>query len=507
MSQVQRFCGQESWFGMKRRWVRRFFISAAVLALSPGLGGEQAPAAPDAGKVSADRYAPQAFLICQLIGDSDHGRAQVTLSETPDPIISGNHEAIVSALESLQGALGRCSHVATRQDGAARMVFQRGYSIAFSWDDPDQKTLGKPTQDAPKSGATENRRFPLLRWHHFFAPQLEGVSPQTALKRLQHEHPGSVFSFRAEEWMASTDIAEDSRESTASAAATPSLQVSESTETVFELGPQDQHLRIASVFKLTVFSELVQRIRSRTLWWADRPAETNGRSIEQTAREMIVHSDNAATDQLVALLGLHSLTPSLMLFRLKYSLPEFYRTIYPAAPAALKRHIEHFANEEERRSQALCRRGQCNTPHIQSSLDWTATPREVCATLRAIDAHADDVANAILSENEPFLEPSRKLPFSFVGFKGGRDVGVLSAAYLLREDSAPSDSRSSTQRVDSDRQSGNTRGISINAPQKRVCVVVIWNDAQEDVAYGKFSYLTNWFFDAYKTSSKPAPSR
>lgn len=483
---------------MKRAASARY-QAALVWRLSTCLIGSLVIATLKAEAAPTDLFAPQAFLICQLIGDSDHARAQVLLSEKTDPIITGNHKAIVSALESLQGGLGRCSHVSPNHNGVARMVFQRGYSIAFSWDSPGQQGASKPAKNDMKNGIIKKQTVPLLRWHHFFAPHLEGLPPQDALKRLQHEHPSSLFSFRAEEWNDNPNMTQTSQEVGEDDAPFRASQDLTDSNAVWELGPQDQQLHIASLFKLSVFNQLIQRIRSQTLWWADRPEETNGRSIEEAAREMIVNSDNAATDQLVALLGLRSVTPSLMLFQLKYSLPEFYRTIYPAALPILKSHIEHFASEEQQGPNAMCRRSQCNEPHVQLGLDWTRSPREVCATLREIDAHADHVANAILAENEPFLEPKRKSSFSFVGFKGGRDVGTLAAAYLVRKEYRRNHPES-TLKLGSGSQTKNADEISIKMPNRRACIVVIWNDAQEDVAYGKFSYLTNWFFDAYQTS-------
>jgi hypothetical protein len=470
-------------------WQR--FTTALVWVLMP-LAHGSAAAQTAVRPFFTDDFASQAYTICQLIGSSDHAESQVVLSEIADPVIRSNRDAIVSALESLQGSLGRCSHVSRARGGVARMVFQFGYSVAFSWE--AQEGLSgvdssvRADQVSRKGG---NVGVPQLKWHHFFAPHLEGIREERALERLRHEHPGSVFAFRAEAWLVADSAAQFAFEEGSDHA----LRPGSASRLVSVLGPQDQTMRIASVFKLSVLNELLLRIRSRNLSWADRPFESTGRSIEETAREMIVRSDNEATDQLLNFLGLSKLTRSKMLFRLKYSLPEFYRTIYPLAHAVMKKHIENFAGELEGGQSRMCALGRCNAPYLHSSLDWTATPGEVCAILREIDDRADDVALSILGEYEPFLEESRKQRFSYFGFKGGRDVGVLAAAYLLR---------GGTERLDSklgpsghhEEQVGYGLGDAGRPSERlRSCVVVVWNDSEEDVAYGKFSYLTNWFFD------------
>jgi len=228
----------------------------------------------------------------------------------------------------------------------------------------------------------------------------------------------------------------------------------------------DRRLAIGSAFKLYVLAELARQVASGEASWNERMAvradlrsmpsgamlhEAAGtrHTLRYFAERMIAESDNTATDHLIERLGRKRIeaalpalgheapelnTPFLLtreFFAFKIAVPPTRIDAYLAATLAEQRDI--LATQID--PIALDERywGDWTGPRRIESVEWFASPRELCRVLAALDTMADRPALApirdILAINRGGLPNPALWPYA--GFKGGYEAGVSNLTWLL----------------------------------------------------------------------------
>jgi beta-lactamase class A len=219
-------------------------------------------------------------------------------------------------------------------------------------------------------------------------------------------------------------------------------------------------LAIGSTFKLYVLSALVQSIARGERRWddvvplsvrsfpsgqmQDWPAGSPV-TLHTLATMMVSISDNTATDQLMQVLGREAVEVELRasghadpdaalpmmttreLFLLKLG-AEDTLTRYGSGSQAQRRGILA-GLQDATLDPALIQTVFGNGPH-HIDVEWFASAQDIAAVYRRLAA--DPVASAILAIN-PAMDRGRFGPWTFAGYKGGSEPGVLNFSWLLRD--------------------------------------------------------------------------
>lgn len=216
---------------------------------------------------------------------------------------------------------------------------------------------------------------------------------------------------------------------------------------------EKEYFAVGSVFKLYVLGAMLEErvpwSRVFRLGSADKSLPS-GRlqdwpdgsplTAHTLAAMMISESDNTASDLLISAVGRrniesrlaalgHSdparLTPFLKtseLFRLRSDTGAAVK--YLSLPAGEK--YAFLAGLETPLAAEKVKR----SPFGVDKLEWPASPSDVCALMQYFAAGGSDAALDILGLNKGLDIPPA---FSYAGYKGGSEPGVLSAAWLLRK--------------------------------------------------------------------------
>ena len=229
----------------------------------------------------------------------------------------------------------------------------------------------------------------------------------------------------------------------------------------------ERALAIGSSFKLYVLLAAAKKIDAGKLAWdtpiavredwkslpsgtlQDTPAGTK-LPLRQVAQQMIAISDNTAADHLLRTVGRSEVEQALRdsghrapdrdvpflttreLFQLKLAASAKERQRYLALP--VKRRRAFLAKLDHEPLPALASAKGWDAPREIDRLEWFASPSDLCRAMAAIrqEAHADPSAPVlqILSKN-PGVPPEPGA-FSYVGFKGGSEPGVMNLTWLLQ---------------------------------------------------------------------------
>ena len=232
------------------------------------------------------------------------------------------------------------------------------------------------------------------------------------------------------------------------------------------LGP-DERLALGSAFKLYVLATLADTIASGEMAWDDLLAieeawkslpsgqmhlEAAGTefALVEYAELMISISDNTATDHLIRHLERERVEQTLELaghmapevntpfittremFLLKGALGAGDRDDYLALdPDGRRRFLD-----EELASMSLDAVRAWPEPRNVDTIEWFASPEELCAAMVVLrglgDATDTAEVNEVLSAN-PGVDFGA-VDWPFIGFKGGSEPGVLNLTWLLRRD-------------------------------------------------------------------------
>jgi beta-lactamase class A len=219
-------------------------------------------------------------------------------------------------------------------------------------------------------------------------------------------------------------------------------------------------LAVGSDFKLFILAELVREVRAGERRWSDvvplsqrsLPSgilQTWPRGAPVTlhtlASLMISQSDNSAADTLLATLGREKVERLLPALGVKA--PERNRPFLSTREAFLLKAGDPLllprwkaADEAGRRAllATLVRTGVAGidvgrflgAPLAIEQVEWYASPADLVRTLDWIRRSGDRTALDILAIN-PGL-PAAAGEFSYVGYKGGSEAGVIAMAFLVR---------------------------------------------------------------------------
>jgi beta-lactamase class A len=228
----------------------------------------------------------------------------------------------------------------------------------------------------------------------------------------------------------------------------------------------DKSRALGSQFKLWVLATLADQVQSGMHAWTDTIAiqdqykslpsgtfqdQPNGTMLPLSAfaENMISISDNTAADHLLFFVGRDKVEAMLTttkhhdptqnqpflstreLFDFKLLVSPADRTTYENDSIADKRTVlATYDTTLDPRTAT----GSWTTPIEIDKLEWFATPGDLCNVMSALKAYGDKPATAevahALSIN-PGLADDAKL-FSYVGFKGGSEPGVLTMSWLLQ---------------------------------------------------------------------------
>lgn len=226
-------------------------------------------------------------------------------------------------------------------------------------------------------------------------------------------------------------------------------------------------LAIGSSFKLWVLAELVRQVESgkRRLeetvplkseslslpsgmlhsWPAGSPL-----TLHTLASLMISISDNTATDQLIATLGRENIEACLVetghghaaknvpflttldMFRLKGDPAGRAARRFLGLEAGGRRAF--LANELPAIARDKIQFGNSGKPSLIDEIEWFASARDLCEVMDWLRRHTERGAAAPLREVlaiNPGLGLDKRT-WSYVGFKGGSEPGVLNLTFLLR---------------------------------------------------------------------------
>jgi len=223
---------------------------------------------------------------------------------------------------------------------------------------------------------------------------------------------------------------------------------------------------IGSAFKLYILAELISEIESGARHWSDVvPIDAASRSlpsgilqswpvgtpmtIESLAILMISQSDNTAADRLLHLVGRERVEKQQRVVgntHFERNTPflttrELFALKTPADSALLRRYLSGSVSARRdvlidigRQSYAAIAPDFSTGPVAIDSVEWFASASDLARTLLWIRDHtatgAAATARDVLAVN-PGLNWSSE-SWSYVGFKGGSEPGVLDLSFLLR---------------------------------------------------------------------------
>jgi hypothetical protein len=229
----------------------------------------------------------------------------------------------------------------------------------------------------------------------------------------------------------------------------------------------DASLAMGSSFKLWILATLAQEIGAGTRAWNDQLAITDAHkslpsgvlqdqpagirlSLLAFANNMISISDNTAADHLLFFLGRPAVEAMLTttghhdptlnqpflgtreLFNLKLMVTPTEQQAYLAADIPGRRaQLETFDTTYDPRTY---QGPPWESPRTIDTLEWFATPGDLCNVMRALKVAGDQPATApvynVLAINPGIPDPTGA--FSYIGFKGGSEPGVMNLTWLLR---------------------------------------------------------------------------
>ena len=225
----------------------------------------------------------------------------------------------------------------------------------------------------------------------------------------------------------------------------------------------DGRYAIASAFKLYILAELDRAVQAGERKWSDvvtlgpksHPSgisqnwpDGSPTTLHTLATLMISISDNSATDTLIRVIGQDRLAamvraaghhrpddlrPFLMTRQasaLKMPVHADLRTRFlSAGPTERERLLAEF--DKDLTLDSLDSRLLTSKPNFIDQLEWFATPRDMVSLLAYLNSNAGPETLAILAIN-PGIGQDASRKWSYFGYKGGSEPGVLSYNFLLR---------------------------------------------------------------------------
>jgi beta-lactamase class A len=231
--------------------------------------------------------------------------------------------------------------------------------------------------------------------------------------------------------------------------------------TYFLTEKADRALAVGSAFKVFVLAELVRAVRAGERGWSDvvrlgaasLPSgilqdwpKSSPLTLHSLAALMISRSDNTATDTLLHLLGREKVEAAMgaagvadparnrpflstrEAFALKLGDPALLAEWTRGNEAARRALLRRIGSGDVAKLDPSRLGG---SPTAIESVEWFASPADLVRTLDWIRRSGDSTALDLLAIN-PGLGSALAGDFSYMGFKGGSEPGVMSLNALLR---------------------------------------------------------------------------
>ncbi|WP_168452841.1 serine hydrolase [Sphingopyxis microcysteis] len=223
----------------------------------------------------------------------------------------------------------------------------------------------------------------------------------------------------------------------------------------------DQQFAVGSTFKLYILDELAAQVAAKKRRWSDVvplshlsfssmgtanwPKDTPV-TLQSLANWMISVSDNSATDTLIHLLGREAIearmrtaghsNPSRNIpflttveaFALKGNNFEGERTAFIAGDDAAQRELIN-TNQLRLTLSNVDGVSFAGKPRYIDSLEWFASPNDVAKLMIDLRKRNSPTAMSVMAIN-PGVNPGATKDWSWLGYKGGSELGVISMSLL-----------------------------------------------------------------------------
>jgi beta-lactamase class A len=369
--------------------------------------GVSAAGADDTSALSAT-----AGKVADLISDKPTGVAELF---SRDFLAAVPEDKLVSLLQSIHGSNGAVKHIELKSHQSS---WQGAFAFTFKNSEIPVTLVIDAAEPHRVTGLWFGPPVPLLKTLEDVTNKLSAL-PGTVSFQLQRLDDGKVLA---------------------------------------SLNP-DKALAIGSAFKLYILATLdsqqvawdkVVRLEDRYKsfpggemqdWPTGAPV-----TVHTLALKMISISDNTATDHLLALAGRHNveamlpklgmknpsadvpLLATLEMFRLK-SDPELRKKYLAADAAGRDKLLGELLGTARPALQEVVQ--SLAKPNSIDTIEWFASAADLCRVMQWFDAHGSETVLGILAINPALNNRAEK--FSYIGFKGGSDTGVLNFTWLLRQ--------------------------------------------------------------------------
>jgi len=223
----------------------------------------------------------------------------------------------------------------------------------------------------------------------------------------------------------------------------------------------DQQFAVGSTFKLYILDELAAQVAAKKRRWSDVaplshlsfssmgtanwPKDTPA-TLQSLANWMISVSDNSATDTLIHLLGREAIearmraaghsNPSRNIpflttveaFALKGNNFECERTAFIAGDDPAQRELIN-TNQLRLTLSNVDGVSFAGKPRYIDSLEWFASPNDVAKLMIDLRKRNSPTAMSVMAIN-PGVNPGATKDWSWLGYKGGSELGVISMSLL-----------------------------------------------------------------------------
>lgn len=243
-------------------------------------------------------------------------------------------------------------------------------------------------------------------------------------------------------------------------------RLSDSSPQMLDADNADRPLAIGSAFKLVVLAELVRATAAGERGWSDlvtlggqelpggiyaqMPAGTRV-SLRELAQKMISVSDNSATDILIATLGREKVEAMLPVVGIRDTARDrpFLTTLEAFKIKGVDRFARAWPTLEEAGRRALLKeidatpngamdaaRFAVGRPLLIDQAEWFASPADLVRVMDWLFKHSVDgagaEARAILAINPGIARDRGNAHWSYIGYKGGSEPGVIGMTFLLQ---------------------------------------------------------------------------
>ena len=228
----------------------------------------------------------------------------------------------------------------------------------------------------------------------------------------------------------------------------------------------DRPIALGSAFKLVILAELVRQTAAGERQWTDMVTLDGGQlpggtytqmpagtkvSLLELAQKMISISDNSATDILLATLGRARVEA--MMGEVGWQSPArnrpFLSTLEMFKIKGIARFRQAWPTLDEKGRRALLKEIDTaplsaidpdlfkdGKPVLIDQAEWFASPADMIRTMDWLRRHSESGAGAqargILSINPGMPRGPGNAQYSYIGYKGGSEPGVITMSFLLQ---------------------------------------------------------------------------